>query len=81
MTVPGPFPHPPSKLIIPGPFAHPAAELAVPGPFAHSTSELTVPILLFKKVLKAVSQPCFNVPFLVDKVSRLVIFEGGREIV
>ena len=81
MTVPGPFPHPPSKLIIPGPFAHPAAELAVPGPFPHSSTVLAVPILLFKKVIKAVPQPCFNVPFLMDKVSRLVICEGGREII
>ena len=81
LIIPGPFPHPPSELIIPGPFAHPAAELAVPGSFAHSTTELAVPILLFKKVIKAVPQPCFNVPFLVDKVSRLVICEGGREIV
>ena len=81
MTVPGPFPHPPSELIIPGPFAHSAAELAVPGSFVHSTTELAVPILLFKKVIKAVPQPCLNVRFLVDKVSRLVIFEGGREII
>ena len=94
MTVPGPFPHSSSKLIIPGhfahstnelaipgPFAHPAAELAVPSPFAHSTTGMAVPILLFEKVLKAVPQPCFNAPFLVDKVSRLVIFKGGREVV
>ena len=80
MTVPGPFPHSSTKLAVPGSLPHPPSKLIIPGPFAHSTV-LAVPSLLFRKVLKAVPQPCFNAPFLVDKVSRLVNCEGGREIV